>query len=392
MSQKPEPETLIPDNPAETPADSPASGQGEQRPVPERRAYAYWLLTLFVVFSGSLISVSWYGWMLFQTNSSRIHDLLDGQQRQQTQLQQVQQEDHQALTALRAQIMENQSTEQTRLHALQDQAGQSQQRLSALETQLARLQDQLNRGTLAWQIEDINTLLAHAQEQLSIAHNPTSTAAALTLADQRLAALARPQVIPVRAAISEVLQQLQRADAFDAVGASLALRRAADTVNDWPLTGQAKAAEPAAPSTEPASDNAPWYVRWPRAAWQPVADWFSQQFILTREGTPFGQSARHQTDQEMRLWLTAVREAMMARDHRALTAALTQAIEWLDQHYDPHDATVLAAKTQLQAAADFYRHRAWPDLAPVFRAWQAAGLITPPTAPAAPITAPETQP
>lgn len=374
MSQNPETDSS--DRPTEDTID-PAL---DQTPAPERRAYAYWLITLFVVFTGSLVSVSWYGWMLFQTNNTRINTLVDAQQNDQARLKALQQADHDTLGALRRQFDQRLGEVQTQFTALQQhnqtQDRQTAERLHAIEQTLGRLQDQLGRGALAWQVQDISDLLNRAQEQLSIARNPTGTRAALQLADQQLAALARPEVLPVRAAISDALQALHRAESFDAVGMSLALRRAADSVHDWPLQGQTPPPSPA-PATPADTAQAPWYIRWPQAIWQPIADWIGQQFILTRDGTPISQGARHTTDQEMRLWLNGLREALMARDSHAILAATAQATDWLDAHYDAHAPAVAAVQAHLRSVADFYQTRAWPDLTPIFKAWQASGLTEP---------------
>ncbi len=393
MSQNPE---------ADTPTD--ARDDSTLPPEPERRAYTYWLLTLFVVFTGSLVSVSWYGWMLFQTNNTRINSLVEAQQHNQARLQSLQQTDHDELAALRAQLDQRLTAVQSGLTDIQqhDQtlSQQTEQRLHAVEHSLARLQDQLGRGALAWQVQEITDLLNRAQEQLSIARNPTGTRAALLLADQHLAALARPEVLPVRAAISDALQGLQRAEAFDAVGMSLSLRRAVDSVSEWPLKGQtptATAAEPA-PASPPSAAEAPWYIRWPQALWQPVADWVSQQFVVTRDGAPASQGARQVRDQEMRLWLTGLREALMARDDRSILAATAQATDWLDAHYDTHAPAVAAVQAHLRRVADFYQARDWPNLNPIFQAWRATGLTAPANAPAttathgAPAITPEAQP
>ncbi len=396
MSPNPDTKTHTPSDHA-TPVAPTDTAAVETRPVPERRALAYWLITIFIVFSGSLVSLSWYGWQLFQANGNRIDNLLAAQQQNQEQLRQIQQTDHAALSELRTALEQSQHDVQASLNTLRQKTttdvDQTQERLQALESNFARLQDQLGRGALAWQVQDINTLLTHAQEQLSIARDPAAARAALMLADQRLAALARPQVLPVRSAISDALAALRTADAFDAIGMSLALRRAADSVRDWPIKGQsAPQSAPPTSSTAPATD-APWYIRWPAAVWHPIADWLGRQFIVTRDGAPVSQGARYATDQEMRLWLTGVREALMTRDVPALSAAITQASDWLDAHYDTNAPSVRAVSERLHTIDHFYQNQSLPSLAPVFHAWQASGLLATPVSPPPTVSAhPETQP
>ncbi|HQT43313.1 MAG TPA: uroporphyrinogen-III C-methyltransferase [Halothiobacillus sp.] len=363
----------------------------EDRPIPIGRVYAYWLLTLFVVFSGSLVSLSWIGWKLFQTNAERIDQVLTTQRAEQNNL-------SQALSAAQRELMHAQTqikTERGEITQLRSESQAGQQALTAqigqVEQKLAGIQDRLGRGETAWQLADIGFLLTRAQERLSIAHDPEGAAVALRLADEHLAALALPQLLPVRAAISDALTRLDTvAAAFDRVGMALALRRAAEQVTLWPLAGskpnnQASATEPATTSTHtlsntPAAD-APWYIRWPRAAWQPVADWFTRQFTLTRSDEPFKASARGATDRETLLWLTAVREALLARDTPMLRAALTQAQHWILSHYTTQAPDLQAVLNDLTKMQEFTTTAHWPDLAPIFKAWQAAGLTPVPDSP-----------
>jgi uroporphyrin-3 C-methyltransferase len=234
-------------------------------------------------------------------------------------------------------------------------------------------------------LADIGFLLTRAQERLSIANDPAGAAIALKLADEHIASLALPQMLPVRAAISTALTELSAQAAFDRVGVALNLYRAAAQVGDWPLAGsETKSVAGAANNTQahtqesaPQTSQAPWYIRWPKAAWQPVADWFSQQFSLTRFDEPVKASARAATNRETLLWLTAVREAVLARDTATLTAAITQAKSWIASHYAsqaPAPQAVLETLSQLQNDAQAQGI----SLAPIFSAWQAAQSTLPP--------------
>ncbi|MHB9020634.1 MAG: uroporphyrinogen-III C-methyltransferase [Halothiobacillus sp.] len=362
----------------------------EDRPIPLSRVYAYWLLTLFVVFSGSLVSLSWIGWKLFQTNAERIDQVLTTQRAEQNNL-------SQALSAAQRELIHAQTqikTERGEITQLRSENQAGQQALTAqigqVEQKLAGIQDRLGRGETAWQLADIGFLLTRAQERLSIAHDPEGAAVALRLADERLAALALPQLLPVRAAISDALTGLDTVAALDRVGMALALRRTAEQVTLWPLAGsepnnQTSATEPATTSTNTPSNTlatgAPWYIRWPRAAWQPIADWFTRQFTLTRSDEPFKASARTATDHETLLWLTAVREALLARDTPMLRASLTQAQHWILGHYATQAPDLHAVLNDLTKTQEFTTTAHWPSLAPIFKAWQAAGLTPAPGSP-----------
>lgn len=391
----PEPSALH-DRPVNDPVMGSASAEpllAPERPIPPNRVYAYWLLTFFVIFTGSLVSLSWVGFKLFQTNAERINTVLADQHAKQAQVSQSLIAAQSDLAQTQAQIQSERetitqlSTElQTSQHAFAQQIGQ-------VENKIAGIQDRLGRGEIAWQLADIGFLLTRAQERLSIANDPTGTAIALKLADEHIATLSLPQMLPVRAAISTALTQLNAATAFDRVGVALSLHRAAAELGDWPLAfGEPKTRAntenptPISPSSQantqdsaPQATQAPWYIRWPKAAWQPVADWFSRQFSLTRTDEPVKASARAATDRETLLWLTAVREALLARDTITLKAAITQAQSWISHHYDsqaPAPQAVLKTLSQIERETQAQGM----SLAPIFSAWQAAKTtLTPPS-------------
>lgn len=361
-----------------------------------QRSYGYWLLALFVIFTASLVSLSWYGWQLFQADNQRINSLEASQQNERSVLQQSSNENKQQisslngqLSALTKQVAQTESAIQKTSHALND-------RVAAVENNLADIQNKLGQGERAWKAAEINFLLTRAQERLSISQDPAGAATALKLADQRLAELALPQVIPVRAAISHALTSLNKADDFDVVGMALRLRRVAASVSQWPLIGTQSNVTPqkttnqgavkdtvkdavkpdtANPATAAQTTTpSPWYIRWPRDGWHHVTEWFSRQFTLTRSDQPVKASARASDDRETRLWLTAVRESLVSQDRRMLMPSLTEAQKWIRQHYATDNAEVRQALTSLKEIQDFYNGRQWPSFTPIYKAWAQSGL------------------
>lgn len=352
-----------------------------EAPVPVQRAYGYWLLLLFVVFAGSLVSLAWYGWSLFQANATQINHVLMAQKADQTALDQALQTAQSRLDRLSAATHSAQDRAAGQREQMQSAQQKLVQRVDNLDRHYAQIEDRLGRGELAWHVAEIGFLLTRAEERLSVAHDPAGAAVALTLADKRLATLSRPEALSVRSAISEALAQLQKVEAFDRVGMALTLRRSADEVTGWPLMGAEQAAQPhndataqATPEVGQTPAESPWYVRWPRVVWQPAAAWLDRQFTLTRSDAPLKASARASTDRETLIWLTAVREALLARDSRSLAESIHQAETWITSHYAEQAPAVARALKALQQIRTFYASRTLPDLAPVFKAWRASGL------------------
>lgn len=368
-----------------------ATNETSESPVPVQRAYGYWLLLMFVVFAGSLASLAWYGWNLFQSNSARINHVLVTQKADQNVLDQA----LQAARSQLAQLSTATSTAQQQREQMQTENQSAQkkltQRIDNLDRHYAQIEDRLGRGELAWQVAEIGFLLTRAEERLSIAHDPAGAAVALTLADQRLATLSRPEALPVRSAISEALMQLQKVDAFDRVGMALTLRRSATEVSSWPLPGADIQERASTPIAAAPTESAPWYIRWPQAAWQPIGDWLVRQFSLTRSDQPVMASARASTDRETRLWLTAVREALLARDAHAVEAAIQQAEDWIKPHYNDQAPAVARTLKALEETRVFFATETLPDLAPIFKAWRTSGLMAATTSAPEPVVT-ETHP
>lgn len=373
----------------------------EEAAVVVRRAYGYWLLTLFIVFTGSLVSVSWYGWKLFQTNAGRLDSLMATQHTDQRTLSASLKDTQDKLAQLNEQLTAQEKKTGAQLAQTQTETQQATQalqgRLTAVEKNLAGIQNRLGQGERAWKAAEIGFLLTRAQERLSIAQDPAGATVALKLADQRLAALSLPQTLPVRAAISDALVGLRKADDFDAVGMALSLRRAAENISNWPLIGTKPESTATAPKVAAAAEGTasnssatePWYIRWPQFVWRPVSEWFNRQFTLTRSDEPVKASARVSDDRETRLWLTAVREGLLSRDMHRMMPSIVEAQEWIAQHYATDAPDVHHTLAELKRTQDFYAGRQWPSFAPIFKAWAAAGIEN--TAPTTPRT-PEVQP
>jgi len=334
------------------------------------------VVILFLVLLAALAGASWYGWQLIQADKASLARVA----KQQTG---VRDDLGNRLDALQQKLSSLSSSVSQQNQSLSDKVSSTDEQVSALTKQLAQITDRLSRGDLAWHVAEVGFLLTRAQERLTIAHDPKGARMALGLADQRLAALARPELMPVRSAISEVRAKIAKANGFDRIGMALHLRRAADSVSDWPLKGmetKASAGKPAAQATAggaqegtTSAEKQPWYQR----AWDSTRNWFGRQFTITRSNEPAKVSARVATDRETRLWLTAVREALLARDVHGVGAAVDQARQWIRGHYAVKSEAVADTLKALQQTRHDYADHPWPSMAKVFKVWDAAGLDQP---------------
>ena len=371
----------------------PASNPRDNEPKASSAAVgvlSIWLVLVFLLLAGSLGGASWYGWQLLEEKNDRI-DLL-----QQDLTEQHQTLDQQAgeIAQEIAQVNEVFAERDAELKAQMADLGQSltsqrealseqiESRNSAVESRidhvannLQTIEDRLARGEVAWKTAEIGFLLTRAQERLVIARDPAGASVALALADQRIAELARPHWLGLRDKIATALGEIETARDFDRIGAALSMRRLGDQVDQWPLQEETvveKAGrdddELTEPSRPPIDESLPWYERTAKQAWR----WVTDQFHVEQQARQVEPVSRFETDREMRIWLTAVRESLLARDSSSLERALHEADYWLTTHYNLDDAGPNRLAEQLARIEASAGLSEYPDLEALFTAWEAA--------------------
>ena len=256
---------------------------------------------------------------------------------------------------------------------LQAQQEELAERQDHLDARIARIDDRLSRGEIAWKTAEVGFLLTRAQERLTIARDPDGAMLALQLADQRVAALSRPHWLPLRSAISDAIAEIEVAGEGDRVGQALELRRLTGRVEDWPLADEiggetAASAEPETSNQASLPEAAAWYEK----AWAATSGWVAGQVTVTRSDTPTRLRERVATDREMRLWLTAVRESLLSRDHDALSTTLHEARGWIESHYAADADGPAKALEALERTQERFASREFPSIDAVLDAWEQA--------------------
>jgi uroporphyrin-3 C-methyltransferase len=334
-------------------------------------AFGFWLALVVLALGAAGAGGGWYFWQQAERQRAvidRLQAVADGFESQLGALKGEIESNRSAVASLESRSEAIRQEVEQALSAQQKALDERQDRLAA---RIAEIDDRLRRGEIAWKTAEVGFLLTRAQERLVISRDPDGAARALRLADERLAALSRPQWLPLRAAISDAIAELEAAGQADRVGLALTMRRLADGVENWPLAGGETVAEEASPDTTGSAatgtdEHAAWYAR----AWSGVTGWIGSQVSVTRSDRPVRLRERVATDREMRLWLTAVRESLLARDHDGLRSTLTEAESWLNEHYAAEADRPAAALEALESLHERFARRDFPSLDAVFEAWQ----------------------
>ena len=330
-----------PETPDETPAQeeeaeaasvSPASDQ------PRRRgsALALTLSLIAVLLAGGGLGAGYWAWQHLRqqgASSTQSVDNLD------TQLKALQarigaQASQHAVDALHKQLA-----------ALEQQVKSQTQTLDTLNRAVEQGRTLAQRNQRGWSLAEVEYLMRIARYRLDLMHDYPGSIAALKAADQQLAALADPNLLPVRQALAKEIADLRDFKKPDRVGIMLELAQLGDHLKGLP-PAQPALGGAAVDATTPSA---------PRSGWKGLLDtvWTAiSRHITVRhydqpvQGAPAAETLLYM-NQVLRLRLEAARVAVMRGNNQDYHNELKAALDWLGAHYAPQAATPI--KQQLQS-------------------------------------------
>lgn len=227
--------------------------------------------------------------------------------------------------------------------------------VSALDTRyteqekiVARLSEQYQGGRVRMQMTVVEHLLMAANERALIERDADGAAAALQLADQRLAILAEPRLYGVRRVIAENLAALREVPRADATGTALSLSSLMHRVPSLPLRSRVPQhfevrAEPVPVATDASGTE---------RLWASIKEALSSVFSVHRvTGAPprlLPPDAEALVYQTLSLKLEGARLAMLRNDAISFRDLCDGALTWLRDYFRPDDAGVQATKIELE--------------------------------------------
>ncbi len=348
MNETDETRLNAPQAASETPDETPPLNEAETAPVtpppdkPRRSGstLALILSLLAVLLAGGGLGAGYWAWQqLHRQDAARVQsvDNLD------TQIKTLQtrigaQASQQAVDAL-----------QQQLAALEQQIKSQTQTLDTLNRAVEQGRTLAQRNQRGWNLAEVQYLMRIARYRLDLMHDYPGSIAALKAADQQLAALADPNLLPVRQALAKEIADLRDFKKPDRVGIMLELAQLADHLKGLPP------AQPALGGT--AVDAAP---TTPRSGWKGLLDtvWAAiSKHITVRhydqpvQGAPAAETLLYM-NQVLRLRLEAARVAVMRGNNADYHNELKAALDWLDAHYAPQAAATIKQQLQSMLARD----------------------------------------
>jgi uroporphyrin-III C-methyltransferase len=221
-------------------------------------------------------------------------------------------------------------------------------RLQDSDEAVARLNETVEGGRTRIQLAAVEQLLLMANDRLLLAHDASSALRALDLADQRLARIADPRLLPVREALSAERAALTTFSLPDTTGLALTLSDIQKRAATLPLRVHVPEQFEARPEPVPAGPEPSFLGRMGRAFKAMLASIFS----LRRDdrGTPrlLSPDEAGLVAQILELKIEGARLALLARDGLAFRELAAASHAWLTAHYDLDDADVQFALKEFE--------------------------------------------
>jgi uncharacterized protein HemX len=313
---------------------------------------------LLLIVLGALAGAGWYGWQqwrqradvdeIIATQDSLLrrlsHQLADQQGELQQQRERI------------ADLGESQ-------HQLADGLAAEQSRSSDLDHALAQLGAAVQGGRNRAQAIAVEQLLLIANDRLQLEHDAQGAAAALQLAQDRLATLAEPKLFEVRKAIADEHTALLALPKVDRPALALALSSLIDSAASLPL--RTRPPLPAAAASEgvaPVPGGAGFWAR----GWASLKQVLAALFVVRRTDQPV-QPLLPEDQQALvvdlfDLKLESARLALLRDQTAVFRSAIASAQKLLDQDFRSEDAAVVAARAQLEAMKPLELEPLLPDI------------------------------
>ncbi len=340
------------------------------------RGRAGWVAPLALVLAVAGAALSAYTWyathVAGQLEIGRELGRLDGVARDVDRLVTHQSQVSEAVATLRRQGEDDRNALRSELQALtQAQATERAQRQKELESLagiVAKNRSEMGVARDDWLLQEVAHLLLLANQRLALTGDVVLAQKALALADDRLKALAGPQILKIRRVLSQEQEHLGQMTPVDVAGISLVLAALAESVGDLPLKGDsdrpqwsdsgdsAQSSVPDKPADDADDESA---VRaFSRKVLSDLGDLVRVRRVDETRPPKLDTAARFLAYENLRLQLVGAQLALLRRDAGVFQENLKQARIWLGDYFETgtpvqHFDTQVAELQQSKVALSF---------------------------------------
>lgn len=251
---------------------------------------------------------------------------------------------------------------QGEITALRSRAELQERKQHELAGSVASLSGVVEGGRARVQLAAVEQLMLLANDRLLLARDADSALRALNLADERLAALRDPRLLPVREALAQERAALAALPATDTSGTALALAQIMNSAVRFPLRARVpERFEPQVQNEAPPADGS-----FAQRVWAATKTALSAIFTLRRSAGPALRLLAPEEEllaaRILQLKLEGARLALLSGDGAALRDLAKSAADWLHSYYNEADPAVRAALAELKRVAQLEINPSPPDI------------------------------
>lgn len=328
-------------------------------PVPPRPRRSAWPTILFLLFVAIAAALGYGGWQVWKARLETV-DTVAAQQTLLFRLQRQLGDAH----AETQQLRERQADLLETVKRTVDDVAALQGRAADADATIARINAALQGGRGRAQLVAIEQLLLIANERAQLAHDPRGALDALTLAQERLGALAEPQLFAIREALAQERTAMLAVPQVDLAAAALSL---SGLIRQAPALPQ-RARAPhhlEAPEAEPDRESHAgegWFAH----GWHNLREVLGAVFVVRRTDKPVDRLLPAEQEglvgQLLLLKLETARAALLSANTEALRGAVNDAQLFIADYYRPDDPAVLGMRAELDRLRTLDLAPKLPDL------------------------------
>lgn len=218
-----------------------------------------------------------------------------------------------------------------------------------LSDSIANIKVSLRKGVNQYVVDEVLQLLRLANNNVFYASDVRAAINALSLADTQLKSLGDPRYTIVRAKINQEIGDLNNVQLLDIEGLSARLRIISNKVPDLPLANEPEQ-QPTTVSQVPGETELTWRTEL-KKAWQDILGFVRIHRIDKPPKPLLVPEQRYFLDQNLQLILMKAEIALLQGRASVFKTSLEDAVNWINDYFDLHDARVNSVVEQLRELA-----------------------------------------
>jgi uroporphyrin-III C-methyltransferase len=231
------------------------------------------------------------------------------------------------------------------------------QELTATKITIEQLQTQVNalaqRSPSHWMASEADYLVRMAARKIWLESDVLTAVQLLESADERIAAMQNPALLPIRKALSQDIAQLKSMKLLDISSHILTLDNLIITLDNLPLNAnKTLASTPESSDTELSDNIGDWQANLSKS-WQA----FSSSLVTIRKRTTdleplLSPEQQWYLTENIRNKLLQAQRALQDKNNPEFQQSLTMAKQWLGQYFDLHQASTAEAIETISKLAE----------------------------------------